>query len=154
VQELDWAEDHGCPIILVEARTLLVRGREALPVGGSPCVQVPDGNLLRVLHSALREALRVRLFLRQVDALAAIGLIAKHKAATVPRTSLATLGMCCEAALKLTILPRWLFIPEPFREAHRPVAERLAQAYFPDVWIGTPKGLIEQHLADASGGPA
>ncbi len=41
VQEMDWAEDFGCPIVVLEARTNLVRTREFLPISGSPCVQVP-----------------------------------------------------------------------------------------------------------------
>ena len=61
VQEMDWAEDFGSPLLMVDARTQLVRAREFLPIGGSPCIHVPDGNLVRVLQSALREALRVRL---------------------------------------------------------------------------------------------
>ena len=36
VQEMDWAEDFGSPLVMVDARTQLVRAREFLPIGGSP----------------------------------------------------------------------------------------------------------------------
>lgn len=149
VQELDWAEDYGCPVIIVEARTHLVRPRESLPVGGAPSVQVPDGNLLRVLQSALREALRVRLFLRQASAVAEASGLDPASVLTVPRTSLATLGMRCEGKAKDSI--GFVFVPEPFREAHRLVALRLVQAYFPKAWLGTPKMWIDEALAQDAG---
>jgi len=131
VQEMDWAEDFGCPIVVVEARTHLVRAREFLPIGGSPCVHVPDGNLIRILQSALREALRVRLFVRQVQALDAIGAIAAGSTLRVPRTSLATLGLRCQWQIQAGQAPEHVFVPETFREPHRKVAERLVKCYFP-----------------------
>lgn len=147
VQELDWAEDYGCPLIIVEARTHLVRSRESLPVGGTPSIHVPDGNPLRVLQAALREALRVRLFLRQVEAMADAGGLAPATVLTVPRTSLPTLGMRCEEQSKAKADIGVVFIPEPFREAHRQVALRLVRAYFPKAWLGTPKTWIDETLA-------
>lgn len=150
VQEMDWAEEYGCPLVLLDARTHLVRTRESLPVGGAPCVHVPDGNLLRALQSGLREALRVRLFARQVDALAERGLIHLEQVLKVPRTSLATVGMRCQARAATTPPVTHVFVPEPFRETHRPVAEKLVQAYFPDAWLGTPKTFIAGLVAGTS----
>jgi hypothetical protein len=144
VQEMDWAEDFGCPLVMVEARTNLVRAREFLPIGGSPCVYVPDGNLVRILQSAVREALRVRLFARQVRALESVNAITAVSTLRVPRTSLATLGLRCEWKSKDGKTVSHVFVPEKFREAHRRVAERLVRAYFPGAWLGTPQTLVNQ----------
>ena len=150
VQEMDWAEDFGCPIVVVEARTHLVLAREFLPIAGSPCVHVPDGNLIRILQSALREALRVRLFVRQVQALEAIGAIAAGSTLRVPRTSLATLGLRCQWKVQVGQAPDRVFVPEKFREPHRKVAERLVQSYFPLAWVGTPQMFIQQLVSTAT----
>ncbi len=146
VQEMDWAEDFGCPVVVVEARTQLTRAREFLPVGGAPTVHIPDGNLLRVLQFALREALRVRLFRRQVDELADLGAIDSRQTVTIPRTSLATLGMRCADRATAGSDVRHVLIPESFREAHRGVASKLVDAYFPGAWLGTPRELATLHL--------
>jgi hypothetical protein len=149
VQEMDWAEDFGCPIVVVEARTNLVRTREFLPISGSPCVQVPDGNLVRILQAALREGLRVRLFARQVRALAALGAVAADSLLKVPRTSLSTLGLRCEWQEKKGKVVTHVFVPERFREPHRKAAERLVYGYFPGAWLGTPQMLINNLIAPA-----
>jgi TIR domain-containing protein len=149
VQEMDWAEDFGCPIVMVEARTQLVRAREFLPIGGAPCIHVPDGNLMRILQSALREALRVRLFVRQVQALESVGAIAVGSSLRVPRTSLATLGLRCEWLINKPGIATHVFVPEKFREPHRKVAARLARCYFADAWLGTPETLIQELIAAA-----
>jgi TIR domain len=150
VQEMDWAEDFGCPIVVVEARTQLIRAREFLPIGGSPCVYVPDGNLMRILQSALREALRVRLFARQIGALDALGAVAAKSSLKVPRTSLATLGLRCEWQENTGKPVTHVFVPEKFREPHRKVAERLVHDYFPSAWLGTPQMLINEKIASAT----
>jgi hypothetical protein len=150
VQEMDWAEDFGCPIVVVEARTQLIRAREFLPIGGSPCVYVPDGNLMRILQSALREALRVRLFARQISALDALGAVAAKCSLKVPRTSLSTLGLRCEWQEKTGKPVTHVFVPEKFREPHRKVAERLVHGYFPSAWLGTPQMLINEKIATAT----
>jgi len=144
VQEMDWAEDFGCPLVIVEARTHLVRAREFLPTGGSPCVHVPDGNLVRILQSALREAMRVRLFARQVQALEVGGEINAASTLRVPRTSLATLGLRCASMAGAGQKATHVMIPEKFREPHRRVAESLVGAYFPGVWLGTPQTLVRE----------
>jgi hypothetical protein len=153
VQEMDWAEDFGCPIVVVEARTKLVRTREFLPTGGSPCVHVPDGNLLRILQAAMREALRVRLFLRQLSALASAGVLNLKETVWVPRSSLPTLGMRCQSEqagrAKQSETPpvRQVLVPERFRDAHRQVAQTLVNGYFPGAWFGTPRDFINKQLA-------
>lgn len=147
VQEMDWAEDFGCPLVMVDARTQLVRGREFLPIAGSPCVHVPDGNLVRVLQSALREALRVRLFAGQVQALEDCGAISALSTLKAPRTSLATLGLRCESLARSGKAVTHVFVPEKFRETHRRVAERLVKCYFPGAWLGTPQMLVNEIVA-------
>lgn len=151
VQEMDWAEDFGCPIVVVEARTQLVRAREFLPIGGSPCVHVPDGNLVRILQSALREALRIRLFARQVKALEDRNVVAANSVLKVPRTSLPTLGLRCEWQEKKSGQAiTHVFVPEKFREPHRKIAERLVRCHFPGAWLGTPQTLINETIASTT----
>jgi hypothetical protein len=147
VQEMDWAEDFGSPLVMVDARTQLVRAREFLPTGGSPCVHVPDGNLVRVLQSALREALRVRLFVRQITGLEAVGATARESTLRVPRSSLATLGLRCLDESKCRTVVKHVFVPEKFRESHRMVADQLVRAYFTDAWFGTPQRLVSELIA-------
>jgi hypothetical protein len=152
VQELDWAEDFGCPLVVVEARTHLVRSREFLPVGGSPCIHVPDGNLVRILQAAMREALRVRLFARQVSALEELDALKAAESLRVPRSSLATLGLRCQAEEDRRtkhspgLALRQVLVPEKFRESHRRVAQRLVLSWFPTAWFGTPQDLINKCL--------
>lgn len=104
-------------------------------------------NLVRILQSALREALRVRLFVRQVRGLEAVDAIAAVSTLRVPRTSLATLGLRCEWQARAGKAVTHVFVPEKFRESHRRVAERLVQGYFPDAWLGTLQTLVNELVA-------
>lgn len=106
-----------------------------------------DGNLVRVLQAALREGLRVRLFARQVRALAALGIVSADSSLKVPRTSLSTLGLRCEWQEKKGKAVTHVFVPERFRESHPKVAERLVRGYFPSAWLGTPQMLINNMIA-------
>lgn len=157
-QELDWAEDFGSPLVVVDARTQLVRARETLPITGAPCIHVPDVNLVRILHAVLREALRVRLFVRQVKSLEERGLLGPCESLRVPRSTLATLGLRCareRARRDLHSAPtpcpavRYVFVPEHFREAHRPLAETIVKAYFPDAKVCTPGDFARDYVKNA-----
>jgi hypothetical protein len=106
-------------------------------------VRIPDGNLVRILNSALREAMRVRLFRRSVDLLQAAGVLPLDGTVVVPRAALPALGMACEAA-KAGPTIEAVVIPEPFREPLRPAAERLVQAYFPTATLGIPRDFVNR----------
>lgn len=73
--EVLWAEQHGAPLVLVDARSGLVHAASNLPYESAPCVRIPDGNLVRILHAALRVALRARIFLRRARELERLGLL-------------------------------------------------------------------------------
>jgi TIR domain len=73
--EVLWAEEHCAPMVFVDARGGLVHAASSLPFESGPCVRIPDGNLIRVLHAALRVTLRSEAFRRQVAELQATGLL-------------------------------------------------------------------------------
>lgn len=137
VQELAWAEEEGCPVVVVDARASLAMPRETLPLAGTVTVRVPDGNLVRILNSAMREAVRVRLFRRSVKLLEEAGVLDSKSTIALPRASLSALGVACEAALKDGRPIQGVVVAEPFREAERPAAKRLVEAYFPGATLGT-----------------
>lgn len=66
-QEVRWADEYATPAVLVEARVGLNHPAGTLPFDRVPTVRIPDGNLMRVLHLALREGLRFLLFARRVE---------------------------------------------------------------------------------------
>jgi hypothetical protein len=70
-QETLWAEETAAPTVLVEARPGLVYPAGELPLERMPSVRIPDGNLYRILHVALRESLRYLLFQRRVQEMVA-----------------------------------------------------------------------------------
>jgi len=141
VQEVEWADEFGSPAVVVDLRSALNLPRESLPVAGMATVRTPDGNLIRILNAALREAVRVRLFRRSVDLLVAAGVLPAQGTLLVPRASLSSLGMVCEAA-KAQPTVEAVVVPEPFREAQRPAAERLVQSYFPRASLGTARDFV------------
>ena len=146
VQEVEWADEFGSPAVVVDVRSSLTLPRESLPVAGMATVRIPDGNLVRILNSALREAMRVRLFRRSVDLLQAAGVLPMDGTVVVPRAALSALGMACEAAKDGPTIEA-VVIPEPFREPLRPAAERLVQAYFPTAILGIPRDFVNRPVA-------
>lgn len=153
VQEVHWAEEFGCPTVVVDLRAASVMPREGLPVHGMVTVTISDGNLIRVLNSALREAMRVRLFDRAVELLHKTGEIKKQNVIRVPRASLSTLGMVFENVLERENAGRdtpleqldniqWVVTPEPFRESLRLAAGRLTASYFPNARLGIPRDIL------------
>jgi hypothetical protein len=71
IQEVEWAESSGTPIIVVEARSELFHSPSDLHLEGCPWVRIPDGSLTRILYCALRENLRLLLIRRGILALGA-----------------------------------------------------------------------------------
>jgi hypothetical protein len=158
VQELEWAEEFGCPCVIVDVRQADQMPRESLPVADLATVRIPDGNLVRVLNTALREAVRLRLFERTVSLLADAGALVPEETLLVRRVSLSALGGACQkrhdewvAARSPAGKPsrvaqprdvRRVVIPEPFPESLRRVAENLVRAYFPQATLAVPRELI------------
>lgn len=75
VQELRWADEYGCPTIVVEASNRTARPRSDLPLSDSTQVFLRDGNLLRVIYAAMREGLRAVLLKRHAASLSELGLL-------------------------------------------------------------------------------
>ena len=152
VQEMEWAEEYSCPAIVVDARTASAMPRESLQVFGMATMKISDGNLVRVLNGALREALRVQLFRHSIHDLEEAGALPKDQTLALVRTSLSALGVVCEKAktdydkaktiyhegkkqnpqtkLHPPNFPKVVVTIEPFRESVRPAAEKLVQSYF------------------------
>ncbi len=64
-KEIFWAEKYGIPIITVDARWNLHHAPSVVSFDASPSVRIPDGSLVRILLSALTEAIRVALLRRR-----------------------------------------------------------------------------------------
>lgn len=148
-QEMEWAEEFGCPAVIVDARLGTDLPREPLPVNGMPTVRVSDGNLVRILNTALREAVRDRLFRRSVDTIRVE--CRDTEILSVPRTSLTTLGITCarrmEPETKSTQETKKtaVLMPEPFRTVLHDVAMRLIRSYLgDDTFLGTPSDYLVQ----------
>ena len=92
-----WAEEAAAPTVLVEARPGLAYPAGELPLERMPSVRIPDGNLYRILHAALRENLRYLLFQRRVAQMKSSGCIpAKREviALSYPPSMSALLRVC------------------------------------------------------------
>jgi hypothetical protein len=142
LQEVAWAEEFGCPAVVVDARQSLTMPRETLPAIDLASVRVPDGNLIRILNAALREAVRLRLFDSSVQLLQQTQALPDGRTLIVPRVSLSSLGLACEKRTKSKKGVDHVIVPERFREALRPIAERLVKAYFPKADLGIPSDFV------------
>ena len=142
LQEAAWAEEFGVPTVVADARQSLTSPREVLPIIDLASVRVPDGNLIRILNSALREAVRLRRFQCSVQLLEQTEALPTGRALAVPRVSLSSLGVACEERKRTTNGVDYVIFPERFREALRPIAERLVKAYFPKAVLGIPSDFV------------
>ena len=146
--EVLWAEQHGSPLVLVDARSGLVHAASNLPYESAPCVRIPDGNLVRILHAALRVALRARIFLRRARELEGLGLL-KGTFELIPVTP--GLSAIAGACSKLERAARDVGKPPPYSICHpdpglRDVISRAAQALAASasvpIQIVTPRTLL------------
>ncbi len=64
--EVERAEEYGCPVLVVDARTRLTHPASSLAYASSPGVRIPDGNTLRILAETLRLNLRTALARRRL----------------------------------------------------------------------------------------
>jgi hypothetical protein len=108
--EAEWAEEYGVPIVVIEARSDLYHPATGLALERAPCVRIPDGNLLRVLHVAAREHLRSLLVRRGADQFTA-----GRRIVVLPRVpSLLTLEhAAAQLALKKKAGRRTIVYPDP-----------------------------------------
>lgn len=163
VQEIHWAEEFGCPSVVVDLRMASTMPRESLPVAGMVTVTISDGNLMRILNAALREAMRVRLFRRTIELLEKAKDLEEGQIVTVPRPSISTMGLVFEHFVQVRAVKsvngdgtetsntekaqeaceqvRWVVTPEPFRESLRAPAERLVKSYFPNASLVMPRDI-------------
>jgi hypothetical protein len=144
--EVLWAEQHGSPLVLVDARGGLVHAASCLPFESAPCVRIPDGNLVRILHAALRVALRARIFLRRVAELQANGFL-KGSLRLIPASpGLSAIAAACNA-LEGKSEPRYICHPDP---GLRGVMEKAADALAATVGarIVTPRKLVSAPEVD------
>ena len=111
--EMRWADENGVPTVHVDARHGFVHAASRLPFESGPCVRIGDGNLMRVLHVALRLAVRSQVFRRRVSELKRLGVlpssVAMHMIATAP--SPRSVLSACEA-LKTKAEPRAILYPD------------------------------------------
>lgn len=66
-KEVLWAEEHGRPVITVDARWQIEHGPSVISFDSTPAVRIPDGSVVRIFTTALVEALRVELFRARVE---------------------------------------------------------------------------------------
>lgn len=114
--EVLWAEEHCAPMVFVDARGGLVHAASSLPFESAPCVRIPDGNLIRVLHAALRVMLRSEIFRRRVSELQNSGLLPPSPALQVIPVSpgMSAIARACELLKAApTTSPRTICYPDP-----------------------------------------
>ncbi|MDJ0865813.1 MAG: toll/interleukin-1 receptor domain-containing protein [Myxococcota bacterium] len=148
-QEMAWADEYGVPVILVESRTGLLMPADDLPVRRSPTVRVPDGNLLRVLYLAMREGLRVQMFLRAVEQLQRDRVLPRdeEQLRVVPRrpSGASVLRACRGLGRSAAAAPpagRRIVYPDPPLGADAlAIAEAIVEKYAPGTRLTTPETL-------------
>jgi len=96
-KEIFWAEKYGIPVITVDARWNLHHAPSVVSFDASPSVRIPDGSMVRILLSALTEAIRVALLRRRAYLSAdAAGLLAASMAPLARFPSLVSLHALLE----------------------------------------------------------
>lgn len=150
IQEIEWAQEFGCPAVMVEARQSNSMPRESLPVTDLSSVRVSDGNVFRILNSALREAVRLRLFESRVSILQRVGALPSEGVLSVPRVSLGALGIALEKCPNASTIQHVL-LPDGFSKALKNVAAKLVQSYSSQAAINVPSSyLINDNASDSS----
>jgi hypothetical protein len=92
-KEVLWAEQHGRPVVTVDARWQIEHGPSLISFDSTPVVRIPDGNVVRICAAALMEALRVELFTERARAHASAINVLQHNIPRCP--SLVSLHNAC-----------------------------------------------------------
>jgi hypothetical protein len=118
-KEVIWAEQHGRPVVTVDARWHIEHGPSLISFDSMPVVRIPDGNVVRICMAALMEALRIHLFDERAEAHASASArgVLKYKIPRCP--SLVSLDQACRKLLKEKALkrsarkPAYIVYPNP-----------------------------------------
>lgn len=142
-QEVRWSDEYATPAVLFEARTGLHHPAGDLPFDRIPTVRIPDGNLMRILHLALREGLKFLLFVRRVEEMKLAGELpggaSLHAFSYQP--SMAALLRACRIVVKQPA-PRYLLYPDPvLGTGSYEAARALVHMEAPGVILATPQTL-------------
>lgn len=129
-KEVLWAEQHGRPVLTVDARWHIEHGPSVISFDNTPVVRIPDGSVTRIITAALLEALRVELFIARVKAHGAS--IANNSVRALPRMpSLVSLHGACDD-LNKAASPSYVVYPNPsLPELLRQSVQGLAQTFVP-----------------------
>jgi hypothetical protein len=126
-KEIRWAERYGVPLVLVDARQGVAHAASRLPFESAPFVRISDGDLVRILHAALRVVARAEVFGRWVAWQQENGQIP-------PGASLQVISVCpgmsaiaaaCETLARRP-QPRVLSFPGPLAPGQEQAAQALA----------------------------
>lgn len=111
-KEVLWAEQHGRPVITVDARWQIEYSASVISFDNTPVVRIPDGNLVRIFATALVESLRIELFharaaMHETSLLdACMGIIPRYP-------SLVSLHETCAMLAAQTARRRFVVYPNP-----------------------------------------
>jgi hypothetical protein len=149
-QEVKWADEYAVPAVMIDARVRLDMPASVLPFDRVPTVRIPDGNLVRVLHAALREGLRFALFKRRVEEMRRAGRFASNAKLKVFSfaPSMAALLRACQSLARTTSegdLPVIIYPDPPFATGLYESADALVKAHLPSGLLTTPQSLAATH---------
>jgi len=154
-KEVMISERSATPAVVVDARVGLSFGASDLALGDLPTVKVPDGNLIRALHQALREGLRAAILSRVVAELKARGVLAVYSAPRVlhrkptERSIQALIDAVPQSERDRTL---HVFYPDPLLgEGRHEALAQLLKAQLPNAWLGTPKSHVTEAAGKAAG---
>ena len=144
-QEVLWAEEYATPAVLVDARIGLDHPAGFLPFDHVPSVRIPDGNLLRILFSALREGLRFLLFMRRVEQMRLNGILPSQMKVFSYPPGMSALLRACQSLGGSSVpqtTPRMILYPDPpLRAGLYEAARTLVSTYAPGTLLVTPNTL-------------
>lgn len=130
-KEVLWAEQHGRPVITVDARWQIEYGASVISFDSTPVVRIPDGSIVRIFTAALMEALHVELFTARVNAHGA-EISSTTRVIALPRPpSLISRFGACQAFSSMSVTtsgPSYIVYPNPsLPELIRESAQGLAK---------------------------
>jgi hypothetical protein len=136
-KEVLWADQHGRPVITVDARWQIEYSPSVISFDSTPVVRIPDGNLVRIFAAALVEALRIELF-RARAAVHGMGLT-DTCVELIPRTpSVVSLHEACVSLRSQEAPHRFVVYPNPsLPSTMRDAAEGLARGLVDDCRVAS-----------------